>query len=124
MKTLSINPFNLKQVKCALRKQKHVEIPTTLPPELYDKLKGVQGSLDYMATNLGMDINIRSFSDFPFNKLCMFECDRGKKWYYTRIYANNDELEITKLIYKAASYTYPQKPDPYESAKKHFNINR
>ena len=64
MKTLSINPFNLRpQIKNMLRKPKHVEIPATLPKELGNKLLAAQGSFDYMATNYGINFK---FIHWPF----------------------------------------------------------
>jgi hypothetical protein len=102
MKTLRINPFNLRpQIKNMFRKPKHVEIPATLPKELGNKLLAMQGSLDYMATNYG--INFVIHDDNAANAVhltCLTnDCEANSH----QITEADDDETVARKIYEAAS---------------------
>lgn len=113
MTTLSINPLHIRpQLKRLFRRPKHVEIPKEASPELQDKLMNVQNSLDYMATNFGINFE---FIKIPGSEHTFLRCSNKKSNKYENRYTlskfldNDDQFEITKKIYKAASFTINNK---------------
>ena len=124
MKTLSINPFNLKpQIKKIFRRPKHVEIPTNLAPKIQDNLINLQGSLDYMATNLGLNIKIEPFVAKDSATACFVKFERGKQVMEWPIMNFDDTEYIRYRLYRAASSVFPAKPDIYSAAKQRFIKN-
>ena len=110
MKTLSINPFNLKpQIKRLIHSPKHVEIPATISEEFGNKLLAVQGSLDYMATNYGINFK---FIHWPFKldgrelNIDKVVCKGKDSTSDTElIHDRDDEIDVAKNIYMAVSRT-------------------
>lgn len=115
MKTLSINPFNLRSmVKNYFRKPKHVVIPAELPKEFGNKLIAMQGSLDYMATNYGINFN---FTSMPFHlppingdkekdlSIDFVKCSNNNKISSSGLIhtERDDDVDVARNIYMAAS---------------------
>ena len=103
MKTLSINPLNLKpQVKKLLHRPEHVEMPggRIKNYELIDKLLTMRSSLDYMATNYGIEFDFRGFDDN-----CPFvQCKKRNFETASEYLKDSDtDAEIAEKIYKAVS---------------------
>lgn len=100
MKTLSIKLFNLKTAKkniCNKKPVKHVEIPATLPKELGNELLALQNSLDYMATNCGLNFEIGYDTDDSWIKISKGDfCDIV----YTNEY---DSKLIAEQLYSSTS---------------------
>jgi len=105
VKTLSINPFNLRtSVKNYVRNKKpakHVVIPATLPKELGNKLLAMQGSLDYMATNYGINFVIND--DIAANAVHLTCLTKDHEANSQQIKAGDDEETVARKIYNAAS---------------------
>jgi len=98
MTILSINPFNLKPaIKRIARKPKTVEIPPELPDSLYNKIAPLQNSLNYMATNYGLNFEFRSDCDDDW-------VDVSKNGHKEIAYIDYDnEADIARQIYSSAS---------------------
>ena len=102
MKTLSINPLNLKPtIKKVFRTPKHVVIPAELPKELGNKLVAMQGSLDYIATNYNIDIIVHN--DAPAN-VTHITCKNKKTAADShQITLQDDDATAARKIYEAVS---------------------
>ena len=104
MKTLSINPFNLKTtIKNYVRNHrtvKHVEMPKDMKPEMLDKLMGAQNSLDYMATNYGIKFGFGGIND----NITFVTCKKGNMSVASEDISEKDsQADIAQKIYQAAS---------------------
>ncbi len=112
---LSINPFNLRpQVKRLINRPKHVMIPAELPKELGNKLIAMQGSLDYMATNYGINFDFISIpfhlhainsvkeKDLSIDKVTCSKNDNhsDSELIHTE---RDDDIDVARNIYMAAS---------------------
>jgi hypothetical protein len=109
MKTLRINPFNLRpQVKRLTHRPKHVIIPAELPEALGNKFVAMQGSLDYMATNYGINFK---FIHWPFKledrelSIDKVTCKGKNNTFETELIHTDrdDEADIAKNVYMTVS---------------------
>lgn len=113
MKTiLGFNPFNLKPtIKKMTRKPKMVEIPATLPDGLYNAVAPMQNSLNYMATNYGINFKFKNLSN---NNGLIVSCEKNGVSYSNKITeaiaASNAARakyevspDIARIIYETAS---------------------
>lgn len=102
MKTLRINPFNLKpQLKNMFRKPKHVEIPENIGSNFQKKLKNLQGSLDYMATKFDIEFSFkRNLSYQDLEVTCKSDPITSFSSY---IKETDNDAEMARKIYEAAS---------------------
>lgn len=109
MKTLRINPFNLRpQVKRFIHRPKHVIIPAELPEALGNKFVAMQGSFDYMATNYDINFN---FIHWPFKledrelSIDKVTCKGKNNTFETELIHTDrdDEADIAKNVYMTVS---------------------
>ena len=109
VKQMGINPFHLRpQIKNIFRKPKHVEIPENMCSEFQDKLMNLQNSLDYMATNYGINFK---FIHWPFKiegrelSIDKVTCQKNDNISDTELINidRDDEADIAKNVYMTVS---------------------
>lgn len=112
MKTLSINLFNIKPtLRKMVQKPKTVEIPPELPDSLYNIIAPLQNSLNYMATNYGINFTFKHSSYKSLYVICEKNNVKANSEFISTNDAMNDMTgkiagvapEVARKIYEAAS---------------------
>ena len=132
MKTLSINPFNLRKMKrnCS-RKSESMAIPAKLSKGLRDNFAAMQGPLDYMATNYGIRFSFISvpchlppiFGDEEKDFTVDFvSCWKNNKKAFSDVICTgcDDDADVARNIYMAASEML--EPEKQESDNKLYGV--